>query len=165
VACKPRRKNEPHLKKLERCDRSRPQLGCIAFGHAESNRQPVAVLYCALYRESGVSDAEEESRAGRRGKKSRRIGRKKKPAEARAPTDLSDPEKDLLSHMEQGWQLETDSLGGNPVLRDPKGGEIVRPPSANRGTVEALEKRGLIVRGKTGDPLKILWRMNQKSRD
>jgi hypothetical protein len=75
----------------------------------------------------------------------------------RHPSDLSDAEKDLLSHVERGWRLETDSLGGNPVLRDPKSDEVIRPMSANRGTVEALEKRGLIVRSKGGGPLKIVW--------
>jgi len=71
--------------------------------------------------------------------------RRKKPVVAALQIDLSEAEKDLLSHMEQGWRLETDSLGDNPVLRDPNSDESVRPPSANRGTVEALDKRGLIV--------------------
>jgi hypothetical protein len=30
---------------------------------------------------------------------------------------LTEVEQNLLSHMQQGYQLETDSLGGNPVLR------------------------------------------------
>jgi hypothetical protein len=30
---------------------------------------------------------------------------------------LTEGEQDLLSHMQQGYQLETNSLGGNPVLR------------------------------------------------
>ena len=46
--------------------------------------------------------------------------------------------------MENGHQLETDSLGGDPVLRRLKDDEVVRPPSANRNTVKALEERGLI---------------------
>jgi hypothetical protein len=29
---------------------------------------------------------------------------------------LTEVEQGLLSHMQQGYQLETDSLGGNPVL-------------------------------------------------
>jgi hypothetical protein len=37
---------------------------------------------------------------------------------------------DLLSHMQQGYQLETDSLGGNPVLRRLKDDEEMRPLSA-----------------------------------
>ena len=66
--------------------------------------------------------------------------------------------------MEQGWWLETDSLGGNPVLRDPKSDEVIRPISANRITVEALEKRGLIVRGKGHEPLTIAWRFKEPRR-
>lgn len=66
-----------------------------------------------------------------------------------------------MLHMEQGWRLETDSLGGNPVLRDPKSDEVIRPMSANRSTVEALEKRGLIVRGKGREPLTIAWRFKE----
>ena len=30
---------------------------------------------------------------------------------------LTETERDLLSHIQGGYQLETDSLGGNPVLR------------------------------------------------
>ena len=32
-------------------------------------------------------------------------------------TKLTETEQDLLSHMQHGYQLETDSLGGNPGLR------------------------------------------------
>jgi hypothetical protein len=88
-------------------------------------------------------------------KKSRTPVREKSPE--RHPSDLSEAEKDLVSHMERGWRLETNSLGGNPVLRDSKSNEVIRPMSANRSTVEALEKRGLIVRRKGGEPLKIVW--------
>lgn len=95
-------------------------------------------------------------------KRSAGIARKKNPVEARIPADLSEAEKDLLSHMEQGWRLETDSLGGNPVLRDLKGGEAARPPSANRSTVESLEKRGLIVQDKGVEPLTAAWRMKKE---
>ena len=76
---------------------------------------------------------------------------KAKPAGVVVASELSEAEQDLVSHMEQGWRLETDSLGGNPVLREPKSGEALRPPSANRGTVEALEKHRLIVPGKGGE--------------
>jgi len=64
--------------------------------------------------------------------------------------------------MEQGWRLETDSLGGNPVLRSLKGDEVIRPLSANRSTVEALERRGLIIRGKGREPLSIEWRLKKE---
>jgi hypothetical protein len=75
---------------------------------------------------------------------------------------LTEAEEDLLRQMEQGWRLETDSLGGNPVLHDLKSDEVIRPLSANRSTVEALEERGLIAPGKGGEPLKIVWRARKK---
>jgi hypothetical protein len=40
---------------------------------------------------------------------------KKKAADA--TPKLTECEQDLLSHLERGYQLETDSLGGNPILR------------------------------------------------
>lgn len=72
------------------------------------------------------------------------------------PPKLSETEQDLLQHLEHGYQLETDSLGGDPVLR--KGDEVIRPASANRSTVEALAGRGLIAQTKSRDPLKMVWR-------
>jgi hypothetical protein len=66
--------------------------------------------------------------------------------------------------MEHGYQLETDSLGGNPVLRRLKDDEVVRPASANRSTVKGLEERGLIVPGKGPEPLTILWRLKKAGR-
>jgi hypothetical protein len=45
-------------------------------------------------------------------------------------------------------KLETDSLGGNPVLRRLKDNEEIRPLSANRNTIKAMEQRGLISPGK-----------------
>lgn len=71
---------------------------------------------------------------------------------------LSEPEQDLLRHVEHGYQLETDSLGRDPVLRKLDGEEVVRPASATRNTVEALKERGLITEAKSDDPLKIVWR-------
>lgn len=87
-----------------------------------------------------------------------------KPAEARVLAKLSEAEEDLVWHMEHGWRLETDSLGANPVLRNLKDDEVVRPLSANRNTVKALQDSGLIVPGKSGDPLKIVWRMRKESK-
>ena len=86
------------------------------------------------------------------------------PAKKRAPkkripdalAKLTETEQDLLSHVEHGYQLETDSLGSDPVLR--KDAEVIRPASANRNTVEALKERGLITQGKSHDPIKIVWR-------
>ncbi|MGA7926050.1 MAG: hypothetical protein WCA20_08645 [Candidatus Sulfotelmatobacter sp.] len=81
---------------------------------------------------------------------------------ANLPTKLTGAEQDLLSHMQQGYQLETDSLGGNLVLRRLKDNEEIRPLSANRNTIKALEQRGLISPGKGRDPLSILWRLKKK---
>ena len=81
---------------------------------------------------------------------------------ASVPPKLTEAQQDLLSHMEEGYQLETDSLGGNQVLRRLKDHEEIRPLSANRSTVKAMERRGLISPGKGRDPLTILWRMKNK---
>jgi hypothetical protein len=70
---------------------------------------------------------------------------------------LTETEQDLLWQMEHGYQLETDSLGSNPLLRRLKDDEVIRPASANRNTVKALEERGLIGPAKSSDPLKIVW--------
>jgi len=86
---------------------------------------------------------------------------KGKLAEGGVAADLTEAERDLVSHMEQGWRLETDSLGGNPVLRSLKDDEVIRPLSANRSTVEALERRRLIVWGKGREPLTVSWRMTK----
>lgn len=77
---------------------------------------------------------------------------------------LTETEQDLLSHMQQRYQLETDSLGGNPVLRRLKDNEEIRPLSANRNTIKALEKRGLISPEKGRDPLTIVWRVKKKAK-
>lgn len=81
---------------------------------------------------------------------------------AGAPPKLTEAEKDLLSHMEDGYQLETNSLGGNPILRRLKDSEEIRPLSANRNTIKAMEERGLIIPGKGHDPLTLVWRMKGK---
>ena len=81
---------------------------------------------------------------------------KKRPKEAFSK--LSETERDLLWHLEHGYQVETDSLGSDPVLRKQEGEEVVRPASANRNTVQALKERGLITEAKSDDPLKIVWR-------
>jgi hypothetical protein len=75
---------------------------------------------------------------------------------------LSETERDLLSHIQNGYQLETDSLGGNPVLRRLKDNEEIRPLSANRNTIKAMERRGFISPGRGRDPLTILWRLKEK---
>lgn len=75
---------------------------------------------------------------------------------------LTEGEQDLLSQMQNGYQLETDSLGGNPLLRRLKGGEVIRPLSANASSVKALQAHGLIHVGKGYDPLTIVWRLSKK---
>ena len=82
---------------------------------------------------------------------------------ANLPAKLTEIEQDLLSHIEDGYQLETDSLGGNPVLRRLKDNEEIRALSANRNTIKALEHRGLISPGKGHDPLTIVWRVKEKT--
>jgi hypothetical protein len=61
--------------------------------------------------------------------KRREAGTAKKKAAKTLPK-LTEGEGDLLSRMQEGYQLETDSLGRNPVLRG-KDGEVIRPLSAN----------------------------------
>jgi len=85
---------------------------------------------------------------------------KKKTAEL--TSNLTESEQDLLSQLEHGYQLETDSLGGNPVLRRLKDDELVRPFSANASTVKALEKRGFIHPGKGREPLTLVWLLSAK---
>jgi hypothetical protein len=75
---------------------------------------------------------------------------------------LTETEQNLLSHMQQGYEVETESLGGNPVLRRLKDNEEMRPLSANRNTIKAMEQRGLISPGKGRDPLTIMWRLKKK---
>ena len=80
---------------------------------------------------------------------------------AEALSELTGTEQDLLSHMEQGYQLETDSLGSEPVLRRLKDNEVIRPASVNRSTIEALKKRGMITPAGSHDPLTIVWRLSR----
>jgi cytosine/adenosine deaminase-related metal-dependent hydrolase len=74
---------------------------------------------------------------------------------------LTDAEQDTLTHLQQGYQLETDSLGANPVLRAPKDDEFLRPANANASTVKGLQKRGLIAPGKGRDLLTIAWHLKK----
>jgi hypothetical protein len=80
------------------------------------------------------------------------------------PPKLTEAEQDLVWHMEHGYQLETDSLGGDPVLRRLKDDEVVRPASANRNTVKSLEDRGLISPGKGRNPLMIAWHLKTETK-
>jgi hypothetical protein len=53
---------------------------------------------------------------------------------------LTEVEQDLLSHMQDGYQLETDSLGGNPVLRRLKDNEEIRPLSETAAIESAVQR-------------------------
>src|SRR5947207_15847711 len=73
---------------------------------------------------------------------------------AKLPPKLSTTEEDLLSHMRHGYQLETSSLGDNPVLHRLKDDTYLRA-DANRRTVETLQNRrwvGVPKAGKFLDP-------------
>ena len=80
------------------------------------------------------------------------------------PPKLTDPEQDLLRHLQQGYQLETDARGGNPVLRRLKDNDVVRAADANANTIRALNERGLIKSAKGRQPLTLLWRLHEKSK-
>lgn len=81
---------------------------------------------------------------------------------ANIPPKLTEVEQDLLSHIHDGYQLETDLLGSNPVLRRSKDNKEIRPLSANRTTIKALEQSGLISPGKGRDSLSIEWHLKKK---
>ena len=81
---------------------------------------------------------------------------------AKVAPKLTEGEQDLLSEMQKGYQLETDSLGRNPVLRRLKDGEVIRPLSVNASSVKALQERRLIRPAKGRDPFIIVWRLINK---
>jgi hypothetical protein len=76
------------------------------------------------------------------------LAKKKAAGAASVSPKLTEGEQDLLSHIQDGCQLETNSLGGDPILRRLKDNEVIRPLSANRNTIKALEERGLISQAK-----------------
>jgi hypothetical protein len=80
---------------------------------------------------------------------------------ANLPPKLTDTEQDLLSHIQEGYQLETDSLGSNPVLLWLKDNEVICSLSANRSTIESMEERRLISPSKGREPLAIVWRLKK----
>ena len=90
------------------------------------------------------------------------MGKKKAASAASVSPKHTEGERELLSQMEEGYQLETDSLSSNPVLRRLKDAEVVRPLSANASTVKALQDRGLIHATKGRDLLTIVWRLSKK---
>jgi hypothetical protein len=58
--------------------------------------------------------------------------------------------------MQNGYELETDSMGREPLLRHIEDKQVIRPLSATRNTVKALEERGLIVRAKGADGITVI---------
>jgi hypothetical protein len=88
----------------------------------------------------------------------------KKDTASAAPSDLTETEQDLLSHMQNGYQLETNSLGREPLLRHMEDKQVIRPLSATQNTVKALEERGLIVPAKGAEGLSVTWRLSKNTR-
>jgi hypothetical protein len=84
-----------------------------------------------------------------------------KKKDATVPAKLTEAEQDLIWHMEHAYQLETDSLGGNPVLRRLKDDEVVRPgvreSQYREGTRRARPDRS----GQGCNPLKIEWHLDK----
>src|SRR5579872_2909057 len=97
--------------------------------------------------------------------KKRRTPPPPKPTRGKAhlPSELSKAEADLLWHMGHGYQLETSSLWDNPILRRLKDNTELRA-TANRSTIEALEKSGLIAVATKGGVVKpTVWRLTGKA--
>jgi hypothetical protein len=96
-------------------------------------------------------------------KKARNTSSKTRQKAGQAPAKLSRREEDLLRHMAQGYQLETSSLWENPILRRLKDNSEVRA-TANRSTIEALHKGGLIAVAKEGSVVNpTVWRLTSKA--
>jgi hypothetical protein len=57
-----------------------------------------------------------------------------------SPSDLTETEQDLLSHLQNGYELETDTLGSDVLLRQPK--DTQHRKGAGRARIDrAGEKR------------------------
>lgn|GEM_PF-796521 len=80
------------------------------------------------------------------------------------PAKLSKTEADLLRHLQNGYQIETNSLETGPLLRRLKDNEVIRTASANRNTIKALEDRGLIGPVTSPDLLTSVWRLKQEKK-
>jgi hypothetical protein len=95
--------------------------------------------------------------------KARNASSKTTKGAGKAPAKLSTREEDLIWHMAHGYQLETSSLWDNPILRRTKDNTEVRA-TANRSTIEALHKEGLIVVAKEGSVLNpTVWHLTSKA--
>jgi hypothetical protein len=77
----------------------------------------------------------------------------------KATAELTEIEANLLSEMENGFDLENNPLEGGLLLRKAKGNQTLRPASVNLNTVKALEERGLIQAVKSRAPLTTVWRV------
>jgi hypothetical protein len=96
-------------------------------------------------------------------KKQRKSPPKSTKVKPQLPSKLSKTEEDLLWHMGHGYQLETSSLGDNPILRRLKDNTEVRA-TANRRTIETLQQRGLITVAKAGAVFNpTVWRLTSKA--
>ena len=96
-------------------------------------------------------------------KKQRKPPPKSTKIKPQLPSKLSKSEEDLLWHMGHGYQLETSSLGDNPILRRLKDNTEVRA-TANRRTIETLQEHGLIAVAKAGSVLNpTVWRLTSKA--
>lgn len=79
------------------------------------------------------------------------------------PLKLSTREQDLLWHMVHGYQLETSPLWENPILRRLKDNTELRA-DANRSTIEALHKAGLIAVAREGEVVNpTVWGLTPKA--
>jgi hypothetical protein len=95
--------------------------------------------------------------------KGRNVSAKTTKGAGESPSKLSATEQDLLWHMAHGYQLETSSLWDNVILRRLKDNTEVRA-TANRSTIEALQKDGLITVAKEGRVVNpTVWRLTPKA--
>jgi hypothetical protein len=93
--------------------------------------------------------------------KRRTTAKPKKQSADQMPSALTETEQDLLSHLQNGYQLETASLGGDLLLRNLKTSDVIRPLSATRNTVKALQDRGLIAPAEGDDALRVVWHLQK----
>jgi hypothetical protein len=75
--------------------------------------------------------------------------------------ELSEFQRRVCETMQMGQPWFSADLKAE-VLRRSKDDEGVRPLSANRNTIKAMEQRGLIRPGKGRDALTIAWRLKKK---
>jgi len=123
-------------------------------------RKPAGIEASCRHRHATIAHLDGILRAETR---ENRIPMPKKKADKLLPK-LSEAELDLVSHIEQDYELETDLLGSDPRLRRLKDGEVIRPASATQNTIRALEQRGVIAPAKGREALTLIWRLTKKSK-